>query len=186
MSYAVELYLDSATEAVVRQVWDRLADAAVSAVMRESGYRPHVSLGVGDGLDLEGAGTALEALAGRQPPFTLAFSYLGIFRASEATLFLGVTATRALLALHAEFQAHFQPFAQSIWDYYRVDAWVPHCTLAFGLPLNQVPSAVAITQEIALPLTAQAVALGITAISPTSSTTVRFFPLGGGTVLAAP
>lgn len=186
MSYAVELYLDPATEAVVRQVWDRLAEAGVSASMRESGYRPHVSLGVSDGLDLEGAGAALEALAGRRSPFKLTFSYLGVFRSSEATVFLGVTVTRALLALHAEFQARFQPFAQGLWDYYRVDAWVPHCTLAFDLPPSQVPAAVAIAQEVALPITAQAVALGITAVSPTSSESLRLFPLGGGSILTVP
>lgn len=183
MSYAVELYVDPATEAVVRQVWDRLAEAGVSASMRESGYRPHVSLGVSDGLDLEGASAALAVLARQWPPFELTFSYLGVFRTSTATLFLGVTATRALLALHAEFQARFQPYAPGLWAYYRVDAWVPHCTLAFDLPLSQVPAAVAIAQEIALPITVQAVALGLTAVSPTSSESLRFFPLGGGTIL---
>ncbi len=182
MSYAVELYVDPATETIVRQVWDRLAEAGVSASMRESGYCPHVSLVVSDDLDLEGAGAALEALARRQPPFELTFSYLGVFRTSEATVFLGVTATRTLLALHAEFQARFQPFARGVWDYYRVDAWVPHCTLAFDLPSSQVPAAVAIAQEVALPITAQAVALGITAVSPSSSTSLRLFLLGGGTI----
>ena len=186
MSFAVELYLDPATEVIIRQVWDRLADAWVSASMRESGYRPHVSLGVSETLDLEGASAALEVLAQQQPPFTMTFSSLGIFLNAEATVFLGVTVTPALLAFHSEFQTRFQPYARGLWGHYRVGAWVPHCTLAFGLPLTQVPAAVAIAQEMTLPIQAQALALGITAVSPSHSELLRLFPLGGRAILTVP
>ncbi|MGB9801116.1 MAG: 2'-5' RNA ligase family protein [Thermanaerothrix sp.] len=186
MSFAVELYFDPTTDAMVRQAWDYLAEAGVSAVMRESGYRPHLTLGVSESLDLDGAGMALEGLARRYPPFALTLSSLGVFLASEATVFLGVTVTQTLLALHAEFQACIQPYAQGIWDYYRVDAWVPHCTLAFNLPPARVPEAVAIGQQIPLPIRAQVVALGITVLSPASSELLRLFPLGDPPILVMP
>jgi len=184
MSFAVELYFGPPAEMLVLQVWGWLAEARVSSSMRESGYRPHLSLGISDRLHLGEVVAALEQFARQYAPFPLTFSSLGVFPTPEATVYLGVTVTHFLLNFHAQFQAVFEPCTEGLWEHYRVGAWVPHCTLAFGLPSNRVPEAIAIAQRVTLPIQTQGIALGITEVSPAHSKSLRLFPLGGGAVLS--
>jgi 2'-5' RNA ligase len=58
-------------------------------------------------------------------------------------LFLAVTPTRELLAVHAEAAGSLEAGGVAVWDHYRVGSWVPHCTLAQDLSPPQVPAAVA-------------------------------------------
>ena len=48
MPYVVELYFDLATETVVHQTWQAMAEVGLKSPMLEAGCRPHISLGVYD------------------------------------------------------------------------------------------------------------------------------------------
>ncbi len=46
--------MDAESEAGIRRAWDALAEAGVKSAMLDAGYRPHVSLGVCEELNVDG------------------------------------------------------------------------------------------------------------------------------------
>ena len=52
MAYAVQLYMDPKTEALIKQVWDKLAEKGLSDNMIKKGGRPNVGVSVSSLLGL--------------------------------------------------------------------------------------------------------------------------------------
>ena len=61
---------------------------------------------------------------------SVVLSSLGFFMTAESVAFLGVTPTERLLRVQRAVAAEVLPIAVGYWNYYRPDAFVPHCTLA--------------------------------------------------------
>src|SRR5206468_4499682 len=82
MPYAFELGLDPASAAVVRRAWQELADAGIGYVAT-SGARPHVTLGIWDGLDHERAEAELARFAAETSSVRLTSPSVGLFPGVE-------------------------------------------------------------------------------------------------------
>lgn len=52
MPYALQLYFDPGTDAMVRQLWCRFAEAGIARHLAESANRPHLTLAIYDDLDV--------------------------------------------------------------------------------------------------------------------------------------
>lgn len=142
MIRAIELYFDSAADEAVRQLWHHLAQAGISDSMHRIGAVPHLSLVVADHLPTTEVMAHLQQLTQTITPPTVALSHLGIF--ASGVVFLGVTASAALVEVHRRVTTAIQPLARGVNPYYAPEAWVPHCTLAFGVAtanLGQAASA---------------------------------------------
>ncbi|UGT43169.1 2'-5' RNA ligase family protein [Nocardia yamanashiensis] len=132
VTYALELFLDSAGDAAVRELWNRLEDAGLpSLATRSHGrHRPHVTLAVAEQFEVDDrARSLLEQIPGTE----LTMPVLGAFPGEAAVLFLGVTSNAALLNAHAALHAAIASGSAGLWDHYRPGNWVPHCTLAMDL-----------------------------------------------------
>ena len=151
MSYATVLHFDPATEDAVYAVWDALG-GVVDRPMRDIGIRPHVTLADSDHVDQHALEAATATFAASTLPFRLTLSSVGLFSTDEGVLFFGVTVSRALLELHAEYSRIFSYHARQPNAYYRLGAWVPHVTLAMGLAEAQVSEALAIARRVPLPI----------------------------------
>lgn len=178
MPFAVEMYLDAESEASVRRIWKALAEAGLKSAMLEAGYRPHVSLGVCEELHVEGLSRELLSFVQSISPFALTLSSVGLFPSSEGVIFLGVTPTQALLDVSEAFHQFFGKYAQA-QRAYRVGSWVPHCTLAFGLPPEKVSTAVDICLRAPLPISSRVEEVGIAKVSPISAEVLRTYILVG-------
>ena len=178
MAFAVELYYDPPAEESVRCAWKAMAEAGINSSMLDGGYRPHVSLGVSDQLNVSDACKALETFASNNLPFTLTLSSIGVFPTAEGVLFLGVTVTQKLLDLHSEFHRFFRECAIDQWDYYRVEMWVPHCTLAFDLSASKIAEAISVCQQMALPIHARVQEIGVVQVTPAKCHTLCLYHLG--------
>ena len=163
MPYAFELALDPASAAVVRRAWRELADAGIGYVAT-SGARPHVTLGIWDGLDLERAEAELARFAAETSSVQLTFASVGLF--PGVAVFLAPTVTVELLALHTAFHRRFARLGQAAWEHYRPGAWVPHCTLATDLEPDRFGDALAIAARAPLPLESGLVEVGIVEFRP--------------------
>ncbi len=172
MPFVVELYFDPSTEECIRDVWTAIDEAGISDSMIKGGYRPHVSLGVCDYIELNAFTQELSTFAVSVAPFQLSFPNIGIFSTSEGVVFLGVTVTEQLLNVHARFHEIFKKHAQEQREYYTVGNWTPHCTLAFGLSEDEIAKAVKICRQFALPLSTEVNKIGVVEVSPTSCQTL--------------
>src|SRR6266850_6044282 len=146
MSYAVELGLDDHAAAVVRRLWHDLEDVGVTYMTR-SGARPHVSVGIWDGLEREAAEAELTRFAAETTPLPISLASVGFF--PQTAVFLAPTVTSALLDLQASLHARFSRVGTAAWEHYRPGTWVPHCTLAMDLTTEQLARALEIARRAA-------------------------------------
>ena len=172
MPFVVELYFDPSTEDRIRDAWKAIDEAGISASMLDGGYRPHVSLGVCDHLEIDSLAQELSNFAASVAPFRLSFPNIGIFSTSEGVVFLGATVTEQLLNVHTAFHEIFKKHAQEQREYYTVGRWVPHCTLAFGLSEAQIVEAVTLCRRIILPTSTKVREIGVVEVSSTSCQTL--------------
>lgn len=178
MSFATVLHFDPATEDAVYALWDELA-GVVERPMRDIGVRPHITLADSDHVDLPALETATATFAASTLPFRLTLSSVGLFSTAEGVLFFGVTVSRALLELHAEYSRIFGRHARQPNAYYRLGAWVPHVTLAMGLTQGQIGEALTIARRTPLPIHGMAHEMSIVRVPDGPVETVGVFRLGG-------
>ena len=167
MPFVAELYFDAPTEERIREVWKILDDAGISDSMPKGGYRPHISLGICERLELDTFAQELTTFAASVTPFRLSFPNIGIFSTSEGVVYLGATATAQLLNVHTAFHEIFKKHAKEQREYYTVGQWVPHCTLAFGLSEDQIVEAVTLCRQIELPVSTEVKDIGLVEVSAT-------------------
>jgi hypothetical protein len=166
MPFAIEMVLDGESADTVRGIWRDLAETGVAPEMHESGARPHVTLGVCDGLNVEACSTFLEEFAAAISALTVRFSSIGIFGIDPAVVFLAPAVTPELLDIHLRFHQRFSDVADSPWAYYLPNRWVPHCTLTTDLPLASVPRVVGVCRTLRLPLDGRLEGVGIVEFRP--------------------
>ena len=177
MPFVAELYFDSPTEARIRTAWNTLDEAGISDSMPKGGYRPHVSLGVCDHLELNAFAQELSTFAAGIVPFRVSFPNIGIFSTSEGVVYLGATVTAELLNVHTAFHEIFKKYAKEQREYYTVGQWVPHCTLAFGLSEHQIAEAVTVCRQMDLPVFTKVRGIGLVDVSPTGCRTLHMCDL---------
>ena len=175
MPFVVELYFDPSTEKRIRDAWKAIDEAGISDSMPKGGYRPHVSLGVCDHLEIDSLAQELSNFAASVAPFRLSFPNIGIFSTSEGVVFLGATVTEQLLNVHTAFHEIFKKHAQEQREYYTVGRWVPHCTLAFGLSEDQIVETVTICRQINLPISTEVKEIGLVEVSRIGCQTLSSF-----------
>ncbi len=122
-------------------------------------HRPHVSLLIAERLPPATARRALAPLADATD-LVLRLGSVSVFPGRAGVVYLGVTPTFRLLRLHREVHAHLAGAGVETWRHYLPDAWVPHCTLAQGLPDDQVTTAVRAVKRLR-PIEASVASVGI-------------------------
>ena len=179
MPFAVEMYMDDESESRVRCIWKSLAKAGIKSAMLDAGYRPHVSVGVCEELDVEGLAKELSSFAETIPAFEMTLSNVGLFPSSEGVIFLGVTPTQRLLDVHGAFHRFFGKYAKSQRTTYHAGSWVPHCTIAFGVLDDTIPLAVEICRRAVLPIRSRVEEIGMAEVSPISAKVLSAYRLAG-------
>ena len=151
-NYAVELSFDPITEQHIRTIWQAIADAGISSFMVEKPFRPHFSLAVCGGIDIEKCETLFNEFAQNTAVFEVNLPYIGIFQALNSVVYLGVTNTAALIQLHTDFIAQLTGIAQNIMPYYLPNQWIPHVTLAFEIPSGRLTDTIVVCQQAVKPV----------------------------------
>src|SRR6266436_5923177 len=160
MPFAVEMFFDENADKRVREIWDDLARAKVNSFMIDGGYHPHVTLGVLEGYTSPGFENEFRAFCKRDA-LPIKFDCLGIFPRPEGVVYLGAVVTEQLLTVHREFQTRFSGLMSGVRPYYLPGNWIPHCTLAYGLSVDAIPSAVEVCSQCTFPLIAQVREIGL-------------------------
>ncbi len=135
---AVELSFDPSSEERLTATWARLSREYVRCDSSELGVRPHLSLAVFHRRRPSDLGKLISNLAAGLRPFRLQFGQIGAFRKAEGVVFIEPEASPELLAAHRILMADLAEEEALVHPLYRKDAWVPHCTLATGVPMEEI------------------------------------------------
>ncbi|HEY6932295.1 MAG TPA: 2'-5' RNA ligase family protein [Marmoricola sp.] len=154
MALAVCLLLDARTDRAVRRLWDRLEDAGIPTLRSHTHGRhlPHVSYAVLRSWDLEAVAKAVSALP-EGGPVELHFDALGLFRRSRSWLVPAGPAD--LVSRQQAVLRAVEGTGADLHRHYRPGLWVPHCTLAPRVRMDQLTDLAALVYDV-LPLHAVA------------------------------
>lgn len=166
MAYAVSLFPDDAAAQRIRALWRRLYDAELALPLWRAGDRPHLTIAIYEDMDVDRLERGLEVFVHGLPPLSLHVPSLGVFPGETATLYLAVTLSEELWALHAVFHHHFDLLCQEPYRLYQPGVWLPHMTLARGLPVEQVGRAIELCLADWRPLRGAIVEIGVTRFEP--------------------
>lgn len=152
MALAVCLLFDDRAERAIRQLWRRLEDDGVPTLLTHTHGRhvPHLSYAVLRTFDVEKVRESVSRLPAAAPT-TLHFDALGMFRRSRCWLVPAVTSE--LAARQERVVEAVEATGADLHRHYRPGAWVPHCTLAPRLHLDQLSTLAAAVYDV-LPLVA--------------------------------
>ncbi len=152
MPYAVELYFDDRTEALIRAIWEKMAEKGVSDRQAKRKARPHVALAVFEDCDTGELTYLLRTLAKEQSPVEARFEALGTYCSADGVLFLIPVVSPRFFLLHSNTIRLISPIVQGLKDSCRPQRFVPHCTVAHGLDKETLGRAVALFSNKALPI----------------------------------
>jgi 2'-5' RNA ligase len=175
--YVLELFLDPKTERAVQSLWGVVDALAGWTPQVRGAARPHVSVCSCPSLDEDAFGRALAALAADTPPLRIEFASVASFASAEGVIFLAPVVTTDLLALHVRLMEAMRQSGATVPDLYQPGRWVPHCTLAQGLPPELVSHAVAVALRQWSPAVGRIERVGLVDLSPPQSRVVAQWPL---------
>jgi 2'-5' RNA ligase len=155
---AVVLYFDDASKGAVGAIRDQLVAGGLAPAPASS-VRPHITLAVCTGLDLEQLRPVLAQLAMETPAFGCTLASVGAFPTPAGVIFLAPTPSHELLNLHEVVLERMLSLGAEISPYFGAGAWVPHCTLALGVQNDRMNDALAGCLEAFQPISVQLTAL---------------------------
>jgi 2'-5' RNA ligase len=159
--YAIELYFDERTEALIRAIWEKLAQKGVSDRLVKKGGRPHVALAVFEDGDPGELSFQLRTMAKDQAPVEARFEILGTYCSADGVLFLCPVVSPRFFLLHSTIIKTLNPVVSGLKESCRPTRFVPHCTIAHGLDKENLTKAVALFSKKALPIIGQFSRIGL-------------------------
>ncbi|MGG0150753.1 2'-5' RNA ligase family protein [Bacillus mycoides] len=133
--YAIIATFDCVSTNKVRELQNELTNIIETNEL--AGVEPHITLADYKELDINLYTKRLEEFVAFQENIsTVIFPSVGTFP-TNGTIFLAPTITDELLRLHHSYHDYFKVFHDNLQSYYVPGKWVPHCTIANGLNLNQ-------------------------------------------------
>lgn len=168
MPYAIVLYFDQPSETSIRTIWANLAKDAITADISNSGIRPHLTLAIYDELRCQPCEMELEKFAAQTSHLKIQADHIGVFYKPDITLFLAPTPTKRLLGFQASIHKNLSGKVTNSWKMYQPGNWVPHCTIAMDLDLEQLSKAVISSAAIQMPVNLHATQIGAVEFLPVS------------------
>ena len=165
MPFAVVLFFDENQISPINAAIKELADTGVSSFMYENSV-PHITLAIYNDISGENGKERLKEFAGKFSSPSVKFSHVGVFSSKMNGVFAAPVVTKSLLKFHQDFHDFFREFGKESWENYRPDSWVPHCTLGFNVPNENVDQALSICREMDLPLCADTASIGVMEFEP--------------------
>jgi 2'-5' RNA ligase len=135
--FAIVALFDEKTEKQIMDYWSSLKDAGIDdSMIRIPGNRPHISLGLFQGVERARFMDAYRTFLETTHPIPVQFDSLGVFPTSE-TIFLSPLPSGDLFQIQDSLYRTLNDFASKGDDHYKKEQWMPHCSIAISLPDHQ-------------------------------------------------
>jgi 2'-5' RNA ligase len=166
MPFAVVLSLDHAADAAVQALSRRLDPTRFPGLISGGEVHAHISLAACEGLDVEQFRPVLAHFAAETPSVPCTLASLGVFPTDEGVIFLAPTASRALIDVQEQMVDRLGRVGAQVGAYWVPGSWVPHCTLAIGIPRELIPAAVGVCHAAFRPISGHLRQVGLFEIGP--------------------
>ncbi len=177
-AYLLDLAFDTNSHAALHGLYRQLVDSKVGSAATKRTYHPDVTLLGAQDIYEPDAHRAVAAFARHTPPFSLSLSSIGLFATEEEVVYLGVTATTALLQLQRDFVRRMSPVVSESWAYFSEDVWVPHCTIAHHVPSTGIAALIELARRLPLPITAKVESVAVVKLTSQGNQLVERLLLG--------
>ena len=165
LRFAIVLELDDVASAAVRQITQLVATVARESALSVTAVAPHVTLAACRNLDIEQLRPLLADLAARTPVVATTLASIGVFPAEESVIFLAPAITEELVEVQLGILTRLQDLGGEVEPYWLPGQWVPHCTLATGIPPELISRMVEGALKILRPISASLVRLSLVEIN---------------------
>ncbi|MDX2104741.1 MAG: 2'-5' RNA ligase family protein [Alphaproteobacteria bacterium] len=163
MAYAITVGLDEAGSEGLWRLRRALTAAGIPDVRTGLGFRANLTLAVYEDLDVETACRELSNIAAQMPMLPALFAGFALFPGRSANLWAAPSPDPRLLVMQRAVRA---AVAGRIWELYRPEVWVPHCTLATGLSPEEIATASRVLAEAWQPFEGVFVRLTLASFPP--------------------
>ncbi|MHB8088561.1 MAG: 2'-5' RNA ligase family protein [Anaerolineaceae bacterium] len=164
--YAVELYFDQKMEDEFFSFRESLYKLGIDPVLGLLGDRPHVSLAVFGEIDIDQIIKITTAFAPQCKQLAAQLDAFGAFPTTSNVIYLLPVPSQPLLELHRKFHELLQKEKILSSHYYLPGQWVPHCTLEFELPDDQLNLAFQLCKKHFSPIRGTFSTIGVIAFRP--------------------
>ena len=140
MGYAFEIFFDSYSESALREVWQELSRHDLLSPGLQDDARPHMSLAVCDGLDIERSRLLLDDFCASHSRFELYLCFIGTFVSADNVVFVSPQMTERLRRIHEDLHISLGSQQPAMWGHYLPGTWQPHCTMTTDVAETTSPS----------------------------------------------
>lgn len=151
MPYSIQVHFDETTNAIIREIWKKIADHNIPCRAFEKNFSPHLTLVYGE---ITGDKKVNWDFLVGQKSFEIEFEGLAAFE-DRGVIFLSPVRSALLANLHKLHDSNV--VFSSMNKFYRVDKWEPHCSLASRLSPRQLKSCMDIFEDLKFPFKATCV-----------------------------
>lgn len=163
---AVELYLDAAAEASIRDFRALIYQEGVKPVQGSMNDKPHISLAVLPAINPAPVIELAARFAAQISPFAIRLGAVGTFPTQENVLFLYPAPSTSLLSAHAALHRMLREVKITSSSYYFPGNWIPHLTLEFNLENGELNRSVEVFKKHFNPIDGEVTQLGVVGFRP--------------------
>ncbi|MFW6311942.1 MAG: 2'-5' RNA ligase family protein [Nanoarchaeota archaeon] len=151
MPYAIEVYFDDKSSNKIKEIRTKFKNNNINI---DEGTDPHISLLIFQKKPLEKKNflNKLEAFSNNMTSLQMNLANIGIFNKEKSVVFLSPKVDIKLLEIQKKLYDCFKDSQDLVWDYYKPENWVPHCTLGMDLTDDMLVKASSLFKEIDLPI----------------------------------
>ncbi|MCL1972929.1 MAG: 2'-5' RNA ligase family protein [Endomicrobia bacterium] len=144
MKYAILLVLDKASQTKIGKVREHLAN---NGVAQKAFKLNHITITVFDADDESKVVEVSRKFANEQSSFTTTLSSVSAFFTEKNVVFYAPIVTNELKAVHERYLNKMTKNFYNMERYWRIEKWVPHCTLADGITDSEMLKAFEILKQ---------------------------------------
>lgn len=145
MNYAIELVFDDESQKVINELRTKLNN---NGVHDEAVKLNHVSIGDYKSDNIEELKNRVIEFSKTIKPFELSLVSVGTFMTKENVLFFEPVMTDELFDVHKRFIEYMKDFDGELNQYYDINKWMPHCTIAIRLSDEELLKGIKFLKEI--------------------------------------
>jgi len=145
MNYAIELVFDKDSQNTINHIRQQLSE---NGVHDEAVKLNHISIGDYQTDNIEGLKRKVVEFSRTIKPFDLSLVSVGTFMTEENVIFLEPVMTEELMDIHRRFINFMKDFDGKLNQYYDIDKWMPHSTIAIRLSDKELFKGIELLKEI--------------------------------------